>query len=351
MAVWKIKLYDDIQPNIKISNGVHKNMLCELNQIKTKDGLRFEGLVFKPTHSTSSGRAKARTKTIALWLSGLTGRFSSSPERIHAVAIELAKKKISFAIFNHRGFGNINSLSIKRGKKSVYKYFGTSFEKFEDSVLDIEAMIGFCRKRGYKKIFLFGHSTGANKSAYYILKKHPSTRFPRRSSGQAGRGGLAGIGLLGPMSDIPAMKKELGRKYKNALETAGKMVKRGKGEELLPLKMTDGKFWTAARFWSIARESGNEDTFPYYDSNGSTGSPQGRNFRWAKKVRLPILVSIGSKEQHADRPVPEIMEAFRKQIPEKYFSGKIIKGADHGFRKKEKELGHEMADWISSVSR
>ncbi|MDO8664582.1 MAG: alpha/beta hydrolase [Candidatus Liptonbacteria bacterium] len=139
-------------------------MLCELTQIKTKDGLRLEGLVFEPTHSTGSRRVKVRTKTIALWLSGLTGRFSGSPERIHAVAGEMAKKKISFAIFNHRGFGNINSLSVKKGKKSAYKYFGTSFEKFEDSVLDIEAMIGFCRKRGYKKIFLLGHSTGANKS-------------------------------------------------------------------------------------------------------------------------------------------------------------------------------------------
>ncbi|MDP3948800.1 MAG: DUF1749 domain-containing protein, partial [bacterium] len=189
--------------------------------------------------------------------------------------------------------------------------------------------ISFCRKRGYKNIFLFGHSTGANKSAYYILKKHAR--------------GLSGIGLLGPMSDIPAMKKELGRKYKKALETAGKMVRRGKGNELLPMTMTNDKFYTAARFWSIAREGANEDTFPYYDSR--------RKFRWAKNVRLPVLVLIGSKEQHADRPVPEIMEAFRRQIPAKYFSGKIIKGADHGFRKKEKELGREMTKWISSVSR
>ncbi len=121
------------------------------------------------------------------------------------------------------------------------------------------------------------------------------------------------------------------------------MVRDGKGSELLPLKITGGLFYSASRFWSIAREGANEDTFPYYDSK--------RNFRWAKKVRLPVLVLIGSKEQHADRPVPKIMEAFRKQIPAKYFSGKIIKGADHGFRKKEKELGKEMANWISSISR
>ncbi|MEK7547087.1 MAG: DUF1749 domain-containing protein [Patescibacteria group bacterium] len=326
-------------------------MLCELNQIKTKDGLRFEGLLFDSAGfpRRSSGQAG---RAIALWLSGLTGKFSNHPKRIHAVAGELGRKGISFAIFDHRGLGNINSLNVesKNGstsspqgaKKHIYKYFGTSFEKFEHSVLDIEAMLRFCRKRGYKKIFLFGHSTGANKSAYYILKKHPSTRFPRHSSGQAGQAaGLAGIGLLGPMSDIPAMKKELGRKYKNTLEVAGKMVKRGKGDEILPLRMTGGKFWSAARFLSIAKERMNEDTFPYYDSK--------RKFRWAKKVRLPVLVLMGSKEQHADRPVPQIMERFRKEINPKYFSGKIIKGANHGFKNREKELGKEMAKWISSV--
>ena len=300
-------------------------MLCELNQIKTKDGLRLEGLVFEPAR---------KTKTVAIWLRGLTGRFSNNPKRIHAIADELGRKGISFAIFDHRGFGNINSLNVesKKGKggikKSKYKYFGTSFEKFEDSVLDIEAMIRFCKKRGFRKIFLFGHSTGANKSAYYILKKR-------------GRG-LAGIGLLGPVSDIPGIKKDLGRRYKKTLEMAGKMVKHGKGSELLPLKMTGGLFYTAARFWSIAREGGNEDTFPYYNPR--------RNFHWVKKARLPVLVLIGSKEQHADRPVPEILEAFRRQIPAKYFTGVILKGANHSFKNREKELGKEMAKWISSVS-
>ncbi len=301
-------------------------MLSELNQIKTKDGLRLEGLLFK-----AQGKALRRGsgRAIALWLGGLGSRFSSSPARVHAIAGELAKKKISFAVFNNRGFGDVNSLTIKHGKKSAYKYFGASFEKFEDCVLDIEAMIRFCRKRGYKKIFLLGYSTGANKTAYYILKKR-------------GRG-IAAACLLGPMNDAIVIKKELGRKYKKALETAGKMVRRGKGSELLPMTMTNGMFWTAARFWSNARKSSNEDLFPYYDPK--------RKFRWTKNIRLPVLVLIGSREQHADRPVLEIMERFQREIPAEYFSGKIIKGANHGFRKKEKELGRELAKWISMVSR
>ncbi len=301
-------------------------MLAELNQIKTKDGLRLEGLIFEPEKKSKTLR-RGSGRAIALWLSGLTGRFSHQPARVNAVAGELGRKGISFAIFDHRGLGNVTSISVKKRNKNIYKFFGTSFEKFEESVLDIEAMVRFCRKRGYKKIFLFGHSTGANKSAYYILKKR-------------GRG-LSGVGLLGPVSDIPGIRENLGRQYKSAIETAEKMVKRGRGDELLPLKAAGGSLYTAARFLSIAREGMNEDTFPYYNSK--------RKFRWTKNLRLPVLVIIGSKEQHADRPVAEIMDRFRREIPAKYFSGKIIKGANHGFRKKEKELGKEMADWMSSL--
>ncbi len=293
-------------------------MLAELNQIKTKDGLRLEGLLFEP---------KRKGKTIALWLTGLSGKFSHQPNRTNIIAEELGRKRISFAIFEHRGLGDINSISVKRGKKSIYKFFGTSFERFEESVLDIEAMIRFCRKRGYKKIFLFGHSTGANKAAYYILKRR-------------GRG-LSGVGLLGPVSDIPGIKENLGRQYKSAIETAEKMVKRGRSNELLPLKITANRFWSAARFLSVAREGMNEDTFPYYNPK--------RKFNWVKNMRLPVSVLLGSKDQFADRPISEIMESFRRQIPEKYFTGKIIKGANHGFGKREKELGKEMADWMSSL--
>jgi|GEM_PF-6249703 len=36
MAVWKIKLYDDIQLNIKISNGVHKKHALRTQSDKNK---------------------------------------------------------------------------------------------------------------------------------------------------------------------------------------------------------------------------------------------------------------------------------------------------------------------------
>jgi len=290
-------------------------MLTELHQIITKDGIPLEGLFFKP---------KRKGRIAAIWLSGLTGRFSSSPERTLTLARVLSNKGIAFAVFDHRGQGTINTLKRKLKKKTKYILAGTTFERFEHCVFDIDAMIRFLRKKGYKKIFLLGHSTGANKIAYHYWKTN-------------GRG-AAGLALLGPLSDIPAFKKLLGKKYRQALKWAEAMVKNKKRKALLPQSFLGDTFYAAERFLSIAKEGSREDTFPYYNSK--------RKFYWAKKIRVPTLVIIGEKEQYADRPVTEIMKAFKKQILPKWFTGKILKGADHGFAGKEKELARTIATWI-----
>ncbi|OHB17374.1 MAG: hypothetical protein A2913_00960 [Parcubacteria group bacterium RIFCSPLOWO2_01_FULL_40_65] len=292
-----------------------KPVLAELHQIITKDGIPLEGLFFRP---------KKKSGIAAIWLGGLTSRFSKNPERTNILADIFTKNGIGFATFDHRGLGLINSLKVRNGKKEKYIAAGTAFEKFKHSVLDIEAILSFLRKYGYKKIFLLGHSTGANKAAHYIWKK--------------GGRGLAGVGLLGPLSDIPGIKAGLGRKYSAALKTAEKMVKKGKGKELIPFSLVNGAFWSAERFWSIAREGSKEDTFPYYN--------QKRKFYWAERVRLPVFVVIGEKDQHADRSVKEILETLKKQIPQKWFSGAIIKDADHGFSGKENILAVKLASWV-----
>lgn len=290
-------------------------MLASLHQIYTRDHIPLEGFLFSP---------KRKSRAVLVWLGGLRSRFSQSPERTHALANELVKKNIAFAAWNHRGFGLINSVKKKRGG---YALIGTGFEKFEHCVLDIEAIIRFLRRQGYRKIFLAGHSTGANKAAFYLWKRK-------------GRG-LSGALLAGPMADIPHLKRKLGVNFGRALAQAQKLIHKKRKNELLPLGLTRGEFWTAGRFWSIAREGANEDMFPYY-------APR-RRFRWARNLRMPVLVVIGGKDQCADRPVPEIMERFQKEVPEKFFTGVIIPGADHSFSGKEHAFAKSVANWISRL--
>lgn len=281
----------------------------------TKDGIALEGIVITP---------KRRTKTALVWVYGLGSRLSGGSPRHNALVRACGESNIAYAVFENRGAG---AISFFRNKKGKYVPGGKAMEPFERCVFDLEAMIRCLRRMGFKEIFFAGHSTGANKLAYFIKKR--------------GCRGVRGFALVGPMSDIPSMREDLGRKYKKALELSGRLVRRGRGGELLPLTLTDGNFWTAARFWSIAREGANEDTFPYYRP--------GRKFAWAKKVTKPILVLVGANDQFADRPIGDIMEVFKREIPEKYFSGKVVSRANHGFSGRERELASAIVSWTKAV--
>ena len=296
-------------------------MKYELCQTMTKDGLALQGLL---------AESQRKGRTAAVWIGGLTSRATNNPERTAALAKTFTAHGIAFAVWDTRGHSAVTWFRRHGRKAARGKYFlaGTAFERFEDSVRDIAAVISFLKKRGYRKIFLLGHSTGANKAAYYIQKK--------------GGRGLAGIGLIAPISDIPGIRKKLGRRYERALRTAEKWFKEGKGDELLPRAVIGGDFYSARRFRSIATLGEHEDTFPYYGAK--------RAFPWTRYVRLPILTVLPGADLHADRPVTDILATFAKQIPKKYFSGRIIPRADHGFsgKKHTLALARTITNWILS---
>lgn len=280
--------------------------------------MALDGLIWSPARNG---------KTIAVWLGGLTSRFTASQRRLAALARILNRKHIAFGAFDTRGHGVATFFKAGRGTRKRYLLAGTAFERFEDCVLDIGAIFLFLKRGGYKKIFFLGHSTGANKLAYYIKK--------------TGGRGAAGFSLIGALSDVPGFKKKLGKEYGAALKLAAAMARAGRGEALMPLSATRGELWSARRFLSVAREGSNEDAFQYYHP--------GKKFSWAKRARVPILVLFGSDDEHADMPVMEILAAFRREIPAKYFSGAIIRGADHGFAGKERSLAARIAAWIKSA--
>ncbi|MEK7608791.1 MAG: DUF1749 domain-containing protein [Patescibacteria group bacterium] len=283
----------------------------------TKDGIALTGLLFVP-------RRKADIALV--WVYGLGSRLSSGSARHNALMRVCGQANVAYAAFENRGAGAISFFKNKKGK---YVPGGKAMELFERCVLDIEAMIKGLRREGFKKIYFAGHSTGANKLAYFMEKR--------------GCRGVQGFALVSPMSDIPGIKEQLGKNYAKALAFSRKMIVAGKGGSLLPLPLVGGQFWTARRFWSIAREGANEDTFPFYQSK--------RKFLWTKRVKVPVCVIIGEKDEFADRPTREILARFKKEIPGRYFSGAIVKNANHGFRGKEGEMTSAIMRWLDKAGR
>lgn len=280
-----------------------------LSQIKTRDGITLDGIYVPP---------KRKSKTALVWIHGLSSRFSSGQTLIKELSDLCKKNGIGYFKFNNRGHDVVN----RDGKDKKYLQ-GGGVEKFEECILDVSATISFARSLGYKKIILAGHSTGANKALYYVYQTQD-----RR---------VSGLMLLGPISDIAAMQKVIGRANLNkGLKTAKKILKENPQLFMPP---GFGYLNTAKRFISLYTPGTAEDVFPHYDEKA--------NWRELGAVKIPIAVIVGSRDEHLDIRAQDLVEIFRKNADNtKMFSGIIIKGANHGFHGREKELASSLVNLI-----
>jgi pimeloyl-ACP methyl ester carboxylesterase len=173
-------------------------------------------------------------------------------------------------------------------------------------------------------VILAGHSTGANKVLHYAARARD-----RR---------VIGLILLGPVSDVAAEMKRLGRRELERRVAVAERIARLDPAALVPRELG---FWSAGRYLSLYRPGGAEDVFPYYRPGA----------RWSAlaRVRLPIAVIIGGRDEYLDRRPSELIEAFaRHATGARSFTGVIVPGALHGFQKHEAELARAILRWIES---
>lgn len=297
-----------------------------LTKIKTSDGIILDGIYVppKPKSVSSSlprgglGKGQRRdSKTALIWVHGLSSRFYSGQTLIKELSGRCANHRIGYLKFNTRG----HDIVVRGAKKPL----GSAFEKFEDSKYDLRAMIRYARKLGYQNIILAGHSTGAQKSVYYLWRTKDKA--------------VKGLILAGPVSDLTAGELKFGKRgLRKGIFVAQKILKKNR-RGLMPHKYG---ILTAARFLSLFKPGSAEDIFPYHNPKAK--------WKELKSIRAPIAVIFGSREEYADRPVKNLIEIFRKNAEStKSFSGVIIKGAKHSFRGKEKEVSHSIIKWIKEI--
>ena len=281
-----------------------------LVRLKTRDGVWLDGLVAEP---------RRRRRTALVWVHGLGSVFSSAQPLIREMSTRLNAAGIGYFKFNNRG----HDVVARRGKHLT----GAAFERFGQSVEDIRAMVTFARKRGYRRVILAGHSTGANKVLYYGARARD-----RR---------ISGLILLGPVSDVAAEAKRLGRRELRRRVAAVERIARRDPQALVPRAWG---FWSARRYLSLYRPGGDEDVFPYYRPGA----------RWTalRSVRLPVAAFIGSRDEFLDRRPQELIDAFRRNASHApSFTGTVVSGARHGFQSRERELADLIVRWIHSSSR
>jgi pimeloyl-ACP methyl ester carboxylesterase len=277
-------------------------------RIATRDGVWLDGVVAEP---------RGRRRTAVVWVHGLGSVFSSGQPLTRELSARLNADGIAFFKLNNRG----HDVVAGRGRHLA----GAAFERFGQSVEDIRAMVAFARRCGYRRIVLTGHSTGANKVLHYAARARD-----RR---------VAGIVLVGPVSDVAAEAKRLGTRELRRRVAGAERIARRDPDGLVPRAWG---FWSARRYISLYRPGEVEDVFPYYRPNA----------RWTtfKAVRLPVAAILGSRDEFLDRPAGEVIEAFRRNaVRARSFTGAVVPRARHGFQGHERLLADVVARWVGTL--
>jgi pimeloyl-ACP methyl ester carboxylesterase len=278
-----------------------------LVRLRTRDGVWLDGGAVEPS----------RGRGALVWVHGLGSAFSSGQPLVRELSARLRRAGLAYFKFDTRGH------DVVAGRPP--KLAGAAFERFEDSRHDLRAMIGFAAARGYRRVVLAGHSTGANKVLYYAAR----TRDRR----------VAGIALLGPVSDVAAEARRVGAaELRRRIAHAARLARRDPGA-LVPRAWG---FWSARRYLSLYRPGATEDVFPYYRPGA----------RWSalRAARPPVAVILGARDEYLDRPAREVVAAFQRHaVAARSFTGVVVPRAGHGFRGHEAELARLLVRWTRGV--
>jgi pimeloyl-ACP methyl ester carboxylesterase len=281
-------------------------------RFEATDGVELSGLLFE------SGRA---TKRAIVFLHGTGGSSVFESKRTNRLAEELLRAGFAYFPFNNRGALIMRWLRSRKGRVGG----GYAYEKIRDCVFDIDGAARELRRRGYRELWLVGHSTGANKIAVYDSRK------PRNP--------FKGYVLLGGGDDTGMLWQHLGdRRFRLALAKAKAMIPAKRGEDFVPRSISSLPMsWTAFR--DMANPDGDYNVFPFMEVMRGIRLSRRARFRYVRAIRKPALFVYGENDVYcadgASRTVAALADALGAK-PNVELA--IIADADHGFSGKEREL-------------
>ena len=272
--------------------------------VVTKDGLELFGYYTPGTN-----------KTCFINIHGTGSSFYV--EGYEPVFIEaLASKGYGVLFTNNRG-----SYLAESWQRS-----GAALEKFEDSVLDIDAWIAFAITQGYEKIILQGHSFGTEKVVYYM-----------NHGGHKDK--VIGVILLGFADSVGTEQKNVGKYFDALMQEAQQKQNEGKEWEFLTTHWNanaDEMPISAATFLNFfSPNSELSKTLPFRNNDA---------LPMVATIQVPILAIIGDQAEYTVIPIDDAIALLNKNNP-RVTAHKII-GANHTFSKHRKELVEKVINWI-----
>jgi pimeloyl-ACP methyl ester carboxylesterase len=292
--------------------------LCRLVRFSATDGIELSGLLYEPKHPT---------RRAAIFLHGNGGASVFDSRRTNPLAREFVARGIAWLPFDNRGAQLVRDLRAPRGRRRG----GMAHERIRECVADIDGAVRLLRSRGYRELFLVGHSTGANKVAVYDARK-PRSPF---------RGYL----LLAGGDDTGLLYDRLGaRRFRAALARARERIAAKRGEEIVPIAVSPMMLsWRS--FYDMANPDGDYNAFPFLEAMRGIRLGRRRLFRHVAAIRKRALYVYGEQDEYCYGDVACCAAVLADHVGP---AAEIvtIEGAGHGFRGFEADLGILMAEWM-----
>lgn len=174
-----------------------------------------------------------------------------------------------------------------------------------EAIDEIGAWVKWLENKGATQIILFGHSRGANQTAWYAAEHHDAA--------------IKKVVLVAPMTwsmkgEKDAYHKRYGKQLGPILARAKKLVAEGKGEQM----MKDVDFIYCPKTTVSARAFAD-----YYANDPRFDTPS-----LLKKIKQPVLVIAGS----ADTTEPGVIKKVEPLVDDEHINLVVIDGAGHFFR-------------------
>ena len=286
-------------------------MRQELIEIITKDKVSLMGMLFTPLDKSQ--------KTV-IHIHGLADNFYQR-RFVRELAKMYASIGYNFLSFNTRGH-DYATIIIKEDK-SVRG--GTYNELLSDSLIDIEAVVGFVKDIGTEEIILEGHSLGCSKLInYYNENKMPM---------------ITKIILLAPSDGITKFKQIMKDGYDYFYNMAKELHGSERENEVLCNPDFFPQSFTAKVFIENFTEDGLADTFRYRDD--TYVNPV------LKSVEIPILIEVGTIDRMAFIAERDDITPYWNRNNDNYKLDFIV-GADHEYVGLEEKLCDNIKKWLNN---
>jgi pimeloyl-ACP methyl ester carboxylesterase len=291
---------------------------CELVKFAATDGVELSGLLFEP---------QRRTRRAAVFLHGTGGASIFESNRTNLLARELTSRGIAWLPFNNRGALLVRWL---RGTRRATRG-GMAYERIRDCVHDIDGVARFLRSRGYRELFLIGHSTGANKIAVYdsIKRRNPFRKYV----------------LLAGGDDTGLFYRDLGpTRFQRALERARSLIKANRGDDLVPRSITPMMLsWRS--FYDMANPNGDYNVFPFLEVMRNVRLSRKPRFRHIRAIRKPSLYVYGDRDEYCYDDVAGCVRVLSENVGANA-EIVVMENANHGFSGCERDLGSLIGEWL-----